>query len=1132
MQYTADIHIHSHYSIATSKASDPEHLFLAAATKGINLLGTGDFTHPAWRSELLEKLEPDESPGFWRLRPELEKTLREKLPGRSRNLPVSFVLSGELSSIYKKMGRVRKVHNLILMPDMESVDRLCATLEKIGNIRSDGRPILGLDSRDLLEMTLDACPGACFIPAHIWTPYFSVFGSRSGFDRIEDCYGELTGEIYAVETGLSSDPPMNWRVSALDRYTLVSNSDAHSPEKLAREANLIDGEFSYRGLTESLKGSQSSRFLGTVEFYPEEGKYHYDGHRACNVRLAPEQSARLNGTCPVCGAKITEGVLNRVAKLADRPAGSTPAGEAARHYERLIPLIEVLAESHGSGPAAKAVQRSRERLIREIGPELFVLREAPIEEVSRVAGPVVAEAVRRNRAGEVRIEPGYDGEYGTVRIFEPGEREKSTGQMFFFEELETGKKEPETPPVFREKPARSATPAPVSETRTGSRKTSTDTPSHVRVPGLDIELNQRQFEAVTHESGPLVVIAGPGTGKTRCLAARAGFLVRSRRVSPEKILAVTFTNRATREMRERIRALLAGSGADSTEVAVSTFHGFCLDFLTYTRGFSPLVADETDRLSLLREALARAGETLRIREVSEAIGRAKAQGQTPENYRGPEAVRRAYTAYRDICRKLRVCDYDDLILEALYELRSAPHKQSDLRARYPYLLVDEFQDLNPAQYELLKIMAGNRAAGLFVIGDPYQSIYGFRGADGRVFERLKEDFLHLCQINLELGYRCSQTITEASASLLAGGGAEPIAPRAITPGGVAVKAVRCAGEMAESIAIVREIGRLVGGTGMLEAHGEYRPRGGEELDTLFSFADFAVIARTGALCENLETAFVTEGIPYRLRGNNSFLKNPQVRQVVAYLRLLANPADDLRFLDAVRLTGLDPGDNFFSALRKAASRADNSLTSELKRFLSHEVPLKPASAPAAEFLLKFGKFRRQTSLPPGELLRALIADFVGEPPAISDPLGLLLATAEQFSDLGDFLARLVMHTEGDIERAGRTSSGIKSEAVTILTMHAAKGLEFKVVFICGVEEGIIPFTYRQTDAEEERRLFYVALTRASRIVYLTSAARRKLRGRIVQAGWSPLLNDLPSSVLEKIESSLPPRSADKQLDLL
>ena len=1132
MQYIADLHIHSHYSIATSKASDPENIFLAAATKGVNLVGTGDFTHPGWRQELLEKLEPDEGTGFWRLRPELEKALREKLPGQSRNLSVRFVLSGELSSIYKKMGRARKVHNLILMPDMESVDRLCADLEKIGNIRSDGRPILGLDCRDLLEMTIEACPEACFIPAHIWTPHFSVFGSKSGFDRIEDCYGDLTGEIHAVETGLSSDPPMNWRVSALDRYILVSNSDAHSPEKLAREANLIDSDFSYRGLTESLKGGESSRFLGTVEFYPEEGKYHYDGHRACKVRLTPEQTAGLGGRCPVCGGKITEGVLSRVVELADRPTGTTPDGEVARHFERLIPLIEVLAESHGVGSATRAVLRSRERLLREIGPELFILRKAPIEAIARVAGPTVAEAVLRNRTGKVRIEPGYDGEYGTVRIFEPGERETSTGQMFFFEELKTPKKEPESLPVYWKKPAESAAQAAGSGVQGSAQETITETPSHIRVPGLDIELNRRQLEAATHDNGPLAVIAGPGTGKTRCLAARAGYLVRSCGVSPGKILAVTFTNRAAREMRGRIGMLLAGGADEGTEVTVSTFHGFCLDFLTLTRGFSPLIADETDRLSLLREALTQAEGNFRIREISEAIGRAKALGQTPENYCGPEAVRRAYSAYRDLCKKLGVCDYDDLILEALYELRSSQHKQSNLRGKYPYLLVDEFQDLNPVQYELLKIMAGNRAEGLFVIGDPYQSIYGFRGADGRVFERLKEDFPHLCQINLELGYRCSQIIAQASASLLTGGSAGVLAPRAINPGGIPLKTIRCPGERAESIAIVREIGRLVGGIGMLEAHGEYRPRGREELDTLFSFADCAVIARTGALCENLETAFVTEGIPYRLRGSNSFLQNPMIRQAVSYLRLLANPADDLRFLDALRFAGLDPGDSYFSVLRKTASHAGRSLMSQLKRSLSHEVPLKPESGPAAEFLLKFDKFRRQASLPPAELLKTLIADFVGEPPAISDPLAILLTTAEQFSDLGEFLARLVIQTEGDIERAGRTSSGIQSEAVTILTMHAAKGLEFKVIFICGVEEGIIPFTYRETDPEEERRLFYVALTRASQRVYLTSAARRKVRGRLVQATWSPLVNELPSSTLEEIESSLPPRSSDRQLDLL
>ena len=1121
MPYIADLHIHSHFSMATSKHSDPEHIFRAAAAKGIDLVGTGDFTHPGWRRELLENLDFEPATSLWRLKPELEERVRRSLPGESRRADIRFVLSGEISSIYKKDGRARKVHNVILLPDMESVERLCAALEKIGNIRSDGRPILGLDCRDLLEMTLEASPRACFIPAHIWTPHFSVFGSKSGFDRMEDCYGDLTGEIYAVETGLSSDPPMNWRVSALDRFTLVSNSDAHSPEKLAREANLIQGELSYTGLIESLKSGNAEQFRGTIEFYPEEGKYHYDGHRACKVRLTPEQSAGLEGRCPACGGRITEGVLNRVAELADRPDGSR--SPRARGFERLIPLAEVLAECHDSGPATRAVEQDRERLLKELGPELYVLREAPLDRISRCSGSLVAEAVRRNRSGEVRIDPGYDGEYGTVRIFEPGEKGLSSGQMFFFED-----QEPE-----RKSAPEMELPAPVvPEAVEKPEAVSFAGPEHFRLQELGLELNERQLEAVTAPSGPLAVLAGPGTGKTRCLAARAAWLVKARGVSPESILAVTFTNRAAREMSLRIAGLIEAGPEGAPGVKVCTFHGFCLELLGTLREETPVLADEADSLNILREALAGIEPLSRVREIYEAIGRAKAQGASPEDFRGAEDIRRAYSAYRDLCRKLKVLDFDDLILESLAELRRDPANLTAVRRRFGILLADEFQDISPAQYALVRCLAGETAGGLFVIGDPNQSIYGFRGADGRVFENLRRDYPELRQIRLEFGYRCPEIISSAAGALI--GQSSPLsqAPRAVVRGGVKIRLIRAPGETAEAIAVVREIGRLVGGTEMLAAHGE--PRGGkrEELAEYYSFADCAVIARTGALLEGLEQAFVTAGIPCRLRGAKSFLRDPLVRGAVAWLRLLADPTDDLRFLEALRFAGLDPNDRYFGALRQSAASSGHALLAELQRVLSREIPQKKASAPAATFLLDLDRFRRLGRSGPAPLLEKLLERFVPAAGSGREALDLLLTQAGQFDSLPEFLSRLAVRAEGDIERPGRNTRERRAEAVTLLTMHAAKGLEFKAVFVCGVEEGLIPFTYRKTDPEEERRLLFVALTRASERLYLTSAAARAVRGKTVRADWSPLLADLPSALLEMLDLNLPARPPERQLELL
>ncbi|MGE5841425.1 MAG: endonuclease Q family protein, partial [Deltaproteobacteria bacterium] len=343
MRFIADLHIHSHFSRATSKSLVPEDLFVWAQKKGITVIGTGDFTHAGWLSELEEKLEPAET-GLYQLKPDLQKAVSNRVPG-SCTSPVRFLLSGEISCIYKRAGRTRKVHHVILMPDFESARELNDRLSRIGNLKSDGRPILGLDSRDLLEIVLEASDRSFFIPAHIWTPWFSLFGSNSGFDTIEDCFGDLIGHIHALETGLSSDPDMNRRLSALDDYLLVSNSDAHSPEKLGREANLFDTPLDYDSLVRAMR--EKKGFEGTIEFFPEEGKYHHDGHRKCRVSLHPLETRRLGGVCPECSKPVTVGVLHRVYELADRQTR-----KFSKPFYSIIPLPEILSEILGCGPSA------------------------------------------------------------------------------------------------------------------------------------------------------------------------------------------------------------------------------------------------------------------------------------------------------------------------------------------------------------------------------------------------------------------------------------------------------------------------------------------------------------------------------------------------------------------------------------------------------------------------------------------------------------------------------------------------------------------------------------------------------------------------------------------------------------
>ena len=409
MKMIADLHIHSRFSMATSKEGTPENLDFWARKKGISLIGTGDFTHPVWREELKERLV-SEGNGLYRLRDAYVKEESRKFPGEGTR----FVVSGEISSIYKKNGKTRKVHNVILLPSLEAADAMAQRLEKIGNIHSDGRPILGLDSHDLLEMMLDVCPEGILIPAHIWTPHFSVLGAKSGFDSVEECFEELTPYVHALETGLSSDPAMNWRISKLDRYQLVSNSDAHSPSKLGREANLLDIDCSYEGLYRAIQTGEGLE--GTVEFFPEEGKYHFDGHRKCGVSLSPVEAERLGGICPVCGKKLTMGVDHRVEQLADRAEGFVK--KDGKKYESLVPLPEVISTCMGYSAASKKVQGCFEQMIQTLGTEFDILRNVPSEDIKSCAGERIAEGIENVRTGNVKRIPGYDGEYGKIELFD------------------------------------------------------------------------------------------------------------------------------------------------------------------------------------------------------------------------------------------------------------------------------------------------------------------------------------------------------------------------------------------------------------------------------------------------------------------------------------------------------------------------------------------------------------------------------------------------------------------------------------------------------------------------------------------------------------------------------------------
>ncbi len=415
MKFIADFHIHSKYSRATSPRMDLENLDKWAKIKGIKVLGTGDFTHPEWFNNLKEKLEPAES-GLYKL--------------KAVNSSTRFILTSEISCIYSKGGKVRKIHIIVFAPDFKTVEKINTHLGCIGNLKADGRPILGLDAKELAKIVLESSKDCLVIPAHAWTPWFAIFGSKSGFDSMEECFEDYTKYIYAIETGLSSDPSMNWRLSSLDNITLISNSDAHSPQKIGREANVFDTEVNYLAIADIIKSKDRQKFLYTIEFFPQEGKYHYDGHRSCEICLSPPESKKYNNVCPRCGRPLTIGVLNRVDSLADRPEGFKPNN--AIPFKSLIPLDEIIAESQGVQSKTKRVEKEYNNLIEKLGSEFKILLDVSQKELERITLPEIAEGIIKVRERKVHIEPGFDGVFGKIKIFSEGKQKNLSQQETLF----------------------------------------------------------------------------------------------------------------------------------------------------------------------------------------------------------------------------------------------------------------------------------------------------------------------------------------------------------------------------------------------------------------------------------------------------------------------------------------------------------------------------------------------------------------------------------------------------------------------------------------------------------------------------------------------------------------------------
>ncbi|MBB5956365.1 uncharacterized protein (TIGR00375 family) [Saccharothrix tamanrassetensis] len=963
MHFVADLHIHSKYSRACSRDCDLEHLTWWARRKGISLVGTGDFTHPAWHDHLRENLVPAE-PGLFRLRADLDRDIDRTLPPSLAAAPVRFMLSVEISTIYKRGDRTRKVHHLVYMPDLDSAAEFNRRLARIGNIGSDGRPILGLDSRDLLEITLEC--GGYLVPAHVWTPWFAVLGSKSGFDAIADCYVDLADHVFAVETGLSSDPEMNWRVSGLDRYRLVSNSDAHSPPMLGREATVFDTELDYHSVKRALETGDGH--AGSIEFFPEEGKYHVDGHRKCGVRMEPRETLAHRGICPECGKPLTVGVLSRVEELADRPEGSRPEGAAG--FRNLVPLPEIMSEIVGTGPKSKKVLAEVDKLTAALGPELGILQDVPVDDIA-AHSTLLGEAIGRLRRGEVVRDAGYDGEYGVIRLFQPGELSRRSASLSLFEFAPA-----EPAPTPARAPAASAEPPAESLV---------DLPGAVEGPKSLLDgLDPEQRAAASSDDGPLLIIAGPGTGKTRTLTHRIAHLVTERGVPPEECLAITFTRRAAGEMAERLAALAPGH---ADRLTVATFHSLGVRILRehheavgLTRSFG--IADPDRQL-----------------EVAVSVAGAEKEAR--------RLVAEGDEQYKKALRAQDLVDFDDLIALPLSLLERDPALVAAYRERYRRISVDEYQDVDEQQYRLLRLLApadGNLTA----IGDPDQAIYRFRGADVGFFLRFREDFPGARVVQLTRNYRSSPQVVA--------GALQVISPSTLVPGrelramgehGDALIGVHhAASEQAEAAFVARTVEQVLGGASF-HAFDSGRVSASEGTQGL-GFSDFAVLYRTDRQSRALVDALTQSGLPFQKRSHDRLVDRPGVSRIVREL-------------------GFASGDSVAARVRAVAG-ADHTAY---------------------------------------ELLKPL--------------------AVECGSDFERFHTTLALGVEVD-------TWDPRADRISLLTLHASKGLEFPVVFIVGCEDGLLPLRWpgaaEDDDVAEERRLMFVGMTRAQRHLFLSHTAGR------------------------------------------
>jgi uncharacterized protein (TIGR00375 family) len=1070
MTFIADFHIHSRFSLATSKELNPANLDYWAKIKGISLVGTGDFTHPKWLNELTEQLESS-SPGLYRLK----KQFILQNPIISQNNDVNFIVTSEISCIYKKNNKVRKVHCVIFAPSFEIAQKLQNEMLKHKfNINSDGRPIIGMDAKNLLEMCLNISEDILFVPAHIWTPWFSVLGAKSGFDNIKECFEDLTDYIFAVETGLSSDVPMNKTCSFLDSYVLLSNSDAHSPDKLGRNANRFNTGLDYYSIIKAIKNKDKKALLGTIDLFPQEGKYHYAGHRKCKVCLNPLETLKNNEICPVCGKKVTLGVMDRVMQLADRFNLSEKDIDLPFSY--IIPLPEILAEILNSSPNSKKVQTQYFQLIKNFGNEFNILLNFSVDEISKNADTLITEAVRRMRNREIIIKEGYDGEYGIIKVFDDGEIEKFLSrkilytsdsqknvirkqrQLFDFDIIEF-KKLKENYKVNNE----------IQQVNESDEK-------------YPYGLTRQQYEAICHSDGPSLIIAGPGTGKTRTLAYKVSHLIDEKNINPENILVITFTNKACDEIKDRLSSILGNE--TSNNINIYTFHGFGykiinenIDITGRKKNFS--IISETEKTEILKSLNI---PYQNITKIVNSLSEFKQKILHVENinltdFKGENNfINELVGNYDDELLNINAFDLDDLLRIPVLLFKNHESLLDKNQQKYKYVLVDEYQDVNEAQYYLLMLLvAKNR--NITAIGDPNQSIYGFRGANVTFIQRFKDDFPDAAIFNLTQSFRCTNKILKASQNIVKTKISGFQFSLSGISEGVKINISQQPTDKSEAEFIARTIENMIGGTRFFSIDSNLA-HGHEEFN-IKGFSDFAVLARTKYQLKTIAKAFNDHAIPYRLIGENELLNSKFVNKLI-YI---------------------------------------------LKAFLKKEIFFKSEKHDLSIDL------KNIPDLPLNELIVFITEKYLNsykeEEPDIYQ---LIISKAKDYNnDINGFLNSLILGTEADLY-------DYNTEFVPLMTLHASKGLEFQCVFIAGCEDGLIPyniFSNYNFNEEEEKRLLYVGMTRAKNYLYLTYANKRFYRNIELSLTRSRFLDKIEKDLykIEKQKAKVTKKTDGIQLKL-